>query len=133
MDLSGAPVNTIVLAKTPKSRKRSPKGKKDVKLVLTETSEKTIAATTDAPDRVLLEIPEKPVSQRVQTAREGRRSRMPKPGQPGAVQVSEVTTTDIKDKNPLAVRDQLMREYFALRNSTDDVVQKLCALVFKHH
>ena len=46
---------------------------------------------------------------------------------------TEVTTDQIKDGDPLAVRDQLMRDYFDLRRNSDEVVQKLCALVFKHH
>lgn len=71
------------------------------------------------------------VDQRKQTAREGRRTKLAKPGSDGAPLVSSVSTEDIKTGNPLAVRDQLMREYFALRNSTDEIVQKLCVLIFK--
>jgi hypothetical protein len=73
------------------------------------------------------------MDQRTLTAQSGRRTRLPKTGE-GAVPLSEVDYTVIKDtKDPLAVRDQLMREYFASHKHTDELVQKLCALVFKHH
>jgi hypothetical protein len=58
---------------------------------------------------------------------------MPKPGQPGAPKTSEVTSDDIKDKDPMVVRDQLVREYFVFRNQIDEIVQKLCVLIFKTH
>lgn len=74
------------------------------------------------------------VSQRTLTAQSGRRTKLAKPGEEGGVPISKVDYTVIKTtKDPLAVRDQLMREYFASQKHTDELVQKLCALVFKHH
>lgn len=74
------------------------------------------------------------VDQRTETARSGRRTKLAKPGEEGGVPISKVDYTVIKTtKDPLAVRDQLMREYFASQKHTDELVQKLCALVFKHH
>jgi len=71
------------------------------------------------------------VDQRTETARAGRAVRVPKPGKPGAPKPSEVTSDDLKDKDPMKVRDQLVREYYLLRNQMDECVQKLCVLVFK--
>lgn len=80
------------------------------------------------------EVPAVKVDQRTETARSGRRTKLAKPGEVGGVPLSKVDYTVIKNtKDPLAVRDQLMREYFASERHTDELVQKLCALVFKHH
>jgi hypothetical protein len=76
---------------------------------------------------VVVEKVEAPLDQRVVTAREGRRTWTKKHVK------TTVSSEEIKDGNPLAVRDQLMRDYFDLRRNMDEVVQKLCALVFKHH
>ena len=117
--------NTIILhveePKKPRIRsKRPPKAKEEVKTV--EGGPKDSVSTPA------------PVDQRTETARSGRRSRLPKPGAEGGVPLSKVDYTVIKNtKEPLAVRDQLMREYFASQKHTDELVQKLCALVFKHH
>ena len=55
-------------------------------------------------------------------------------GAEGGLPIPSVDYKTIKETtDPLAVRDQLMRDYFAARAYTDEVIQKMCALVFKHH
>jgi hypothetical protein len=123
--MSDAPKNEVILApeeapKKPRVRsKRPPKAVEDVKS----------SSENDAPA-----VPVKPVDQRTLTAQSGRKTRLPRSGTDGGVPLSKVDYELIKTtKNPLAVRDQLMREYFASQKHTDELVQKLCALVFKHH
>jgi hypothetical protein len=153
--MSDVPVVVLL----PKKRApRPPKAKKEtIKLSILESSEKTPLSGSEYIDIEALElkrcettgVPEiqtisdlvslppdvkvnvVKVDQRTETARSGRVTRVPKPGKPGAPKASEVTSEDIKDKNPMAVRDQLMREYFMLRNQTDEVIQKLCVLIFR--
>lgn len=80
-----------------------------------------------------LKVSEK-MDQRTETAKSGRRTRLAKPGEAGGLPLSEVNSEMIKEtKNPLAVRDQLMREFFASQKHTEEIVQSLCALVYKHH
>ena len=123
----------------PKKSKRAPKEASEVKRKKAPKTEKTatlpepqtISDLVALPSNVVVNVVK--VDPRVETARSGRRTRMAKPGAEGGPKVSEVRSEDIKDKNPLAVRDQLMREYFTLRSHTDEVVQKLCVLVYKNH
>lgn len=123
--MADAPVNTVILhveaPKKPRVRsKRPPKATEEVK------------AVEGGPKDASAPIPV--VDQRTETARSGRRSRLPKNTSDIGIPLSKVDYTVIKStKDPLAVRDQLMREYFASQKHTDELVQKLCALVFKHH
>ena len=127
---------------TPKKSKRAPKEPSEVKRKKAPKAKKTaepptlpepqtISDLVALPSNVVVNVVK--VNPRVETARSGRRTRMAKPGAAGGPKVSEVSSEDIKDKNALAVRDQLMREYFTLRSHTDEVVQKLCVLVYKAH
>jgi hypothetical protein len=61
-----------------------------------------------------------------------RSRRLPKLDRLSVHPASTVTSETLKESNdPLAIRDTLMREYYAVRTHTDDIIQKMCALVFK--
>ena len=138
--MSEAPKNEVILVpeqapKKPRVRsKRAPKAGSDVEQGPKEAHVVSATLALKSAEQNIVEPSAVKMDQRTLTAQSGRRTKLPKPGSEGGVPLSKVDYTVIKEtKDPLAVRDQLMREYFASQKHTDELVQKLCALVFKHH
>lgn len=130
--MSDAPKNEVVLApaeapKKPRVRSKRPPKADSAVPVVEPLQLKVAEENVVEPEAVKMD-------QRTLTAKSGRKTKLPRAGTEGGVPLSKVDYEVIKTtKNPLAVRDQLMREYFASQKHTDELVQKLCALVFKHH